>query len=90
MPMDQPEIHTPETRSFFAATAAFGDGTDSPRAFLERCIAAIDAHEPQVGAFVTLNLDGAREAADRAGERWESGRTLSLLDGMPVGIKDVM
>ena len=81
---------TPELRSYFAATAAFKDGSDTPRAFLERCIEIIERDEPQVGAFVNLNLDGARAAADASTERWKAGKTLSLIDGMPIGIKDIM
>jgi Asp-tRNA(Asn)/Glu-tRNA(Gln) amidotransferase A subunit family amidase len=77
-------------RSYFSATDGFRDGSDTPRAFLERCIESIEAQEPQVGAFVNMNLEGARAAADAATERWKSGDTLSLIDGMPVGIKDVM
>ena len=80
----------PEARSFFAAAAAFKDGTDTPRDFLERCIETIEARDPDIGAFVATNFDGARKAADDAGERWKSGKTLSALDGMPVGIKDIM
>jgi Asp-tRNA(Asn)/Glu-tRNA(Gln) amidotransferase A subunit family amidase len=80
----------PRARSFFAATAAFRDGEDSPRAFLERCIETIEALDPEVGAFVATNLPGARAAADAASERWRSGQTLSLIDGMPIGIKDIM
>jgi Asp-tRNA(Asn)/Glu-tRNA(Gln) amidotransferase A subunit family amidase len=81
---------TPQARSFFAATTAFRDGEDSPRAFLERCIETIDALEPQIGAFVATNYDGARAAADAASERWRSGAPRSLIDGMPIGIKDIM
>ncbi len=84
------EILKPESRSFHAASGAFSDGTDSPRAFLERCIETIDALEQGVGAFVATNLEAARAAADDADERWKSGRVLSLVDGMPVGIKDIM
>ena len=80
----------PTQRSFFASAGAFKDGTDSPSAFLERCIEAIEMHEAQVGAFVATNLDGARVAAAASTERWRSGATLSLIDGMPVGIKDIM
>jgi Asp-tRNA(Asn)/Glu-tRNA(Gln) amidotransferase A subunit family amidase len=90
MATDQTEAFTPEARSFRAASKAFSDGTDSPRVFLERCIEAIDASEAQIGAFVTTNLEAARAAADQAGERWRSGRPLSSVDGMPVGIKDIM
>ncbi len=81
---------TPTRRSYRAAVASFEDGTSSPRAFLEDCLAAIDRLEPGIGAFVATNIDGARKAADEAGARWKSGRILSLIDGMPLCIKDIM
>jgi len=80
----------PQSRSYFAATAAFAGGNDSPRAFLERCIETIEAKDKAIGAFVATNYAGARKAADEAGARWKAGRTLSPIDGMPVGIKDIM
>ena len=80
----------PKSRSYFAATTAFKDGADTPSAFLERCIAAIEANEKAVGAFVATNFAGARKAADAASARWKAGKTLSPIDGMPVGIKDIM
>ncbi len=80
----------PKSMSYFAAIEAFADGADSPRAFLERCLETIAAHDADIGAFVTTNPDAARDAADAAGERWKSGATRSLIDGMPVGIKDIM
>ena len=90
MSTNQTAEFTPEARPFLAASKGFSDATDSPRAFLERCIEVIDAQEARIGAFVATNLEAARAAADEAGERWKSGRTLSLVDGMPVGIKDIM
>ena len=80
----------PEPRSYFASTASFATGEDSPRGFLERCIARIEADDGDVGAFVTVNADAARAAADEASARWKDGRPLSAIDGMPVGIKDIM
>lgn len=80
----------PEPRSYFAATASFATGEDSPRGFLERCIARIEAEDGEVGAFVTVNPDAARTVADEASARWKDGRPLSAIDGMPVGIKDIM
>ena len=80
----------PEPRSYFAATASFATGEDSPREFLERCIAQIEADDGEVGAFVAVNADAARAAADEASARWKDGRPLSAIDGMPVGIKDIM
>ena len=80
----------PTASSYFAATGAFRDGTDSPRAFLERCLESIHTHEPDIGAFVATNVDAARVTADGASERWKSASMLSLIDGMPIGIKDIM
>jgi Asp-tRNA(Asn)/Glu-tRNA(Gln) amidotransferase A subunit family amidase len=68
---------------------AFLSGRDSPRHFLERCIETIDAREPSVKAFVTLDLAGARTAADASSRRYKDGQPLSPVDGMPVGIKDI-
>jgi Asp-tRNA(Asn)/Glu-tRNA(Gln) amidotransferase A subunit family amidase len=77
-------------KPYLSATPSFSNGPDTPRAFLERCLADLAALEPKIGAFVNLNLDGARSAADRATARWRAGRTLSKIDGMPVGIKDII
>jgi len=73
---------------FAEARAAFAAGSDTPRAFLERCLETVAALEPKILAFVRLDRDGARAAADSATERWRANRPLSLVDGMPVGIKD--
>jgi Asp-tRNA(Asn)/Glu-tRNA(Gln) amidotransferase A subunit family amidase len=74
--------------SFSEAAPGFARGGDSPRAFLERCIERIDRLEPAVRAFVSVDVEGARRAADASTERWRAGRPLSPVDGMPVGIKD--
>src|SRR6266478_576417 len=78
------------TRPYLSATRRFVDGSDSPREFLERCLAEIAALEPKIGAFVHLNIDAARTAADKAGARWRDGRPRSKIDGMPIGIKDII
>ncbi len=89
-PVNAPDAMKPRMQPFLPATADFVSGKDSPRQFLERCIAEIDAWEPKIGAFVTLNLAGARTAADRSTERWRAGKPLSPIDGMPIGIKDII
>ena len=53
-------------KPYLSATPRFASGADTPRDFLERCLADLAALEPKIGAFVHLNLDGARAAADRA------------------------
>jgi Asp-tRNA(Asn)/Glu-tRNA(Gln) amidotransferase A subunit family amidase len=83
--------HTkPAMRSYLAATRNFVSGNTTPRQFLERSLELLESWEPRIGAFVCTNLPAARAAADRASERWRAGRPLSLIDGMPVGIKDVI
>ena len=60
-----PDPHAlPGLRPFLDARAGFAAGTDTPRDFLERCLAALDDWEPKVDAFVNLNIAGARAAAD--------------------------
>ena len=81
---------TPEPIPFFSAAAAFASGQGTPRTLLERCLARLDEHEPRVHAFVCHDIAGARDAADRAGARWRDGRPLSAIDGMPVGVKDII
>lgn len=76
--------------SWHDATPVFAAGTDTPRAYLERSLETISAREPVVQAWVAMNEPGAREAADASTARWKAGRPLSLIDGMPIGIKDLL
>src|SRR5262249_56836857 len=80
----------PALRPYLPATAGFAGGDGSPRDFLERAIVSLEAWEPKIGAFVTLNLAAARADADRATARWRAGQPLSPIDGMPVCIKDII
>ncbi len=80
----------PQTRSFVAAADGFRAGTDTPRAFLDRCLATLGEIEPQVHAFVTYDAASAQKAADESTARWRAGKPLSPIDGMPVGIKDII
>ena len=82
--------HVPQAKPFLATTAQFACGQDTPRAFLERCLDALAIWEPKIGAFVHTNLDGARAAADASSMRWRDNKPLSEIDGMPVGIKDII
>jgi Asp-tRNA(Asn)/Glu-tRNA(Gln) amidotransferase A subunit family amidase len=58
-------------------------GELTPRGAVELCAEAIAAQEKDIGAFATLDLAGARRAAD-------DPRLSSLpLHGLPVGFKDI-
>ncbi len=75
---------------FHTVLPAFHALEDTPRAYLERCLEAIAAREPGMRAWVVLNEFGAREQADNSSARWRSGKPLSPIDGMPIGIKDLL
>jgi Asp-tRNA(Asn)/Glu-tRNA(Gln) amidotransferase A subunit family amidase len=78
------------TKPYLAATPQFKSGSSSPREFLERCLVDLTALEPKIGAFVHLNIEAARNAADASSARWRAGCPLSPIDGMPTGIKDII
>jgi Asp-tRNA(Asn)/Glu-tRNA(Gln) amidotransferase A subunit family amidase len=80
----------PVMRSYIAAVKDFASGQQTPRQFLEASLALLDLWEPRIGAFVCTNLPEARAAADRSTERWRAGKPTSPIDGMPVGIKDII
>jgi Asp-tRNA(Asn)/Glu-tRNA(Gln) amidotransferase A subunit family amidase len=58
-------------------------GELTPARVLELCAEAIAKREAEVGAFVTLDLDGARKAAQAEGLKDKP------LRGLPVGLKDI-
>jgi len=81
--------HTAAFLTFHDQRQRFLSGEDTPRAYLERCIERL-ALEDQIKAFVHLDLEGARAAADASTERFRKGEVLSVLDGLPIGMKDVV
>src|SRR5580692_6106965 len=58
-------------------------GKTKPRAIVELCAETIEAREPEVGAFVALDIEAARKAAD------EPRLSSSQLRGLPIGAKDI-
>ena len=83
--------YDPRTAKFLCFSEArqcFAQGTNTPRAYLERCLERIEQSEPDLHAFVHLDIEGARAAADASSLRWQRGAPRSPVDGLPVGIKD--
>jgi len=76
--------------SFSQALPDLLAGKRTPRDLLEHCLVRIAERDGTVKAFVTLNIEGARAAADAATARYRAGAPLSMVDGCPVGIKDIM
>ena len=66
--------HNPYVISFDRCVADFHAGRDTPRDFLERCLDVIAKRDKTVQAFVTLNIDAARKAADDSTARYKAGK----------------
>jgi Asp-tRNA(Asn)/Glu-tRNA(Gln) amidotransferase A subunit family amidase len=79
-----------ELRTYVSLARDLRSGKVTPRAYLEECLDRIAKLDPRIGAFVSLNADGARKAADASTARWRDGKPLSAIDGMPIAVKDVI
>src|SRR5689334_8560601 len=80
-----------EMPSATEAARRIREGEHTARALMERCLAEIDAHNEALNAFVFLDADGARAAADAVDRLVAAGRAdeLGPLAGVPIGIKDL-
>src|SRR5271167_2796373 len=81
---------TPQRRPYVTRTSLFASGADSPVRVLEECLAEIDQREPEVAAFTVIDAPAARAAAEASTKRWRAHAPLSAIDGMPVGVKDMI
>jgi Asp-tRNA(Asn)/Glu-tRNA(Gln) amidotransferase A subunit family amidase len=90
MTMLAPEQKKPVMRPYLSVAREFVSGKLTPREFLEKSLVLLDQWEPRIGAFVCTNVPAARAAADNSTARWRAGKPLSAIDGMPVGIKDII
>jgi Asp-tRNA(Asn)/Glu-tRNA(Gln) amidotransferase A subunit family amidase len=71
--------------------AAYREGRATPRTVVERALAAAadnDRRQPPMRTFIALDAADARAQADQATLRYQQGRALGPLDGVPLAIKD--
>jgi aspartyl-tRNA(Asn)/glutamyl-tRNA(Gln) amidotransferase subunit A len=61
----------------------------SPVAVVEDCLSRIDALEPTLHAWVTVDRHGALAAARRCEQALQRGARLGVLGGVTVGLKDI-
>ncbi|HLJ10211.1 MAG TPA: amidase [Planctomycetaceae bacterium] len=59
-------------------------------AVVERCLAQIDAWEPEIHAWVSMDRDGARAQALELDRDIGAGHWRGTLHGIPIGIKDLV
>ncbi len=69
--------------------AAYRAGTVSPVEATRAALAAIDAYDGAVNAFVRVEAESALAEAGASEQRWREGAPLSPVDGVPTSIKDI-
>ena len=66
-------------------------GAPAPRRWPRRCSAAIrdsNQRSPPLRAIIACDEEDVRRQARASAERWRRGSPLSLLDGVPIAVKD--
>lgn len=71
------------------AALAIREGRTTARALVEACLARIQAWQPKVNAFLTLEIDAVRADADAADAALKAGRVFGPLHGLPLAHKDM-
>ena len=68
--------------------AGFRDAAFTPADALQACLARTAAVNPKLNALTTLDVEGATRAAEASSARWQAGKALGPLDGVPITVKD--
>lgn len=66
----------------------YRDGTLTPRVVVQACLARLDEVNPRLNAIISRRDDAMLSEANASTERYAAGKPLSVLDGVPISIKD--
>lgn len=69
--------------------AAFAELTLTPSDYLQACLEQIDSLNPVINALTAMNREQAKIDALAATERWKAAAPIGVLDGLPIGVKDL-
>lgn len=69
-------------------TRAYQRGKLTPTAVMDACLHQIATYDSLFNAFCHLDAARARKQAAASTKRWQAGKPLGVLDGVPVTIKD--
>jgi len=62
----------------------------APPEVVEAALRQIEQHDPRLHAWVMVDAEGARRAAQQLGAEARAGRLRGPLHGVPVGVKDII
>ena len=77
-------------RSAADLAAMLRTGEVSSREITESVFQRLDRKEPLINAFITETRDLALRQADLADKKFKEGKRTSILNGIPIAIKDVL
>ncbi|MGV9673790.1 amidase [Nocardia sp. NPDC003482] len=80
----------PTVRTLSEAAAALRGREISATELMEQVLAAADRHDDEVGVFLHRFDEDARARARQVDERLAAGDALAPLDGIPLGLKDIL
>ncbi|MFI1912302.1 amidase [Nocardia sp. NPDC020380] len=81
---------TPTIRTLTEAAAALRGGDIRAVDLVDQALANADAHDREIGVFLSRFDDRAREQAARVDAKLSTGAPLAPLDGIPLGLKDIL
>ena len=77
------------TMTISEASSFIRKGKITPLDLLSSVLERIDTLESKLDAWVTLDIDGAKEAAENLTGEAEEGKFRSMIHGIPIGVKDI-
>lgn len=69
--------------------SGFADGSLTPSTLLEACLTRISEANPKINALTAFDTERAVAAAEASTKRWQAGTPCGILDGLPIGVKDL-
>ena len=79
-----------ETATAIELLEAYRNRSISPVDVVDASLRQIERLDPGLNAFYEVHADNARRAAKESEARWQAGRPLGLLDGVPTSTKDAL
>ena len=73
-----------------ALVDAYRDRRLSPVEAVQAALDQIEAHNQRLNAFCLVDAEGALASARQSEARWARGAPLGLVDGVPIGVKDMV
>jgi len=80
----------PSTFTVDSLTDAYRAGELSPVEAVQACLDRIAETEPELNAYVVVDAEFALATARASEARWQAGQPLSVVDGVPASVKDLV